>query len=673
MKEEDRENQRDATRASQEGVSRRRFLQSAGLIVGSGVVGSFVACAPSGTDGGTDGQSGGQAETELMQPTHQSAELPIPENVAAPQKTSFECDILVVGAGFAGLSAAVNAKKTGKTVVLVDKGTPGYSGLSPWPSSHRWFDAQFGDDAQAFKDCMVIGSEYLGNADWYQVWIDESKEAYEQLTDLGLLTRYPRAVDSGHWETMDFFGYRENFAQEDRHPKFLEILDEQGIEHIEQTMIVDVLENEGKIVGALGFHVPSGAVVTVNAKAVILATGTGSYKPTGFPTGGDSFDGEYIGFQHGLPISGKEFDDFHTCLSWAPGNALPNNSWPWLENIWLCGGDITPDTVETYAVGKAGMAFGRVTSALRGLPNVDGTEQEDQANASISRRGGSLSENPDDPRIGKMVSPIARSDTYGAAIGMGSHLSNGIFCGLDDLVGYTGLPGLYVAGDGTNASYPTGATYPCGVGFTSSFTSIQGKRAADAAAKYADTVSLEPIPEEVLASATEELLAPMTPEMGFDPNWARDELQAIMSPFWVTIVKSEKSLNSTLAQVETLRDSVLPKLRASSSHDLRLCHEVKHKVLSAELKLRTSLFREESRGLHYRADFPYRDDENFLCYITIKKDQKNDVTLAKVPIKDAWKGDLNRSYAERYANRFPGEAEAKGLPVEEEGTSQGSR
>ena len=77
-------------------------------------------------------------------------ELPIPETLA-PERTMYACDVLVVGGGFAGLNAAMAAKDAGANVVLVDKGRPGYSGLSPWPSSHRWFDSDLGDDEAAFK------------------------------------------------------------------------------------------------------------------------------------------------------------------------------------------------------------------------------------------------------------------------------------------------------------------------------------------------------------------------------------------------------------------------------------------------------------------------------------------------------------------------------------------
>jgi len=94
---------------------------------------------------------------------------------------------------------------------------------------------------------------------------------------------------------------------------------------------------------------------------------------------------------------------------------------------------------------------------------------------------------------------------------------------------------------------------------------------------------------------------------------------------------------------------------------VRLCHEMKHKVLSAEMKLRAGLARKESRGYHYRADYPFRDDKNFLCYIALQKGSGDSMTVSKIDIKDEWKGDLTQKYADRYKYQFPGEAKAMGL------------
>lgn len=651
-----------------DGMSRRAFLRNTGLAVGGiGAMAALGGCAPQQqSEATTDDANQGTDRT--------TDELPIPE-VAAPDKVTYECDVCVVGGGFAGINAAYAAKESGKSVVLIDKGRPGYSGLSPWASSHRWFDAEFGDDEQAFKDCMTLGTEYIGNADWYQVWIDESKAAYERLMDWEILTQFPRASEAGeYFNELDFVGYREDYSEYDRRTKFVKMLEENDIDFADYTMITDIIEDGGKVVGALGFHVPSGTIVTVNAKSIVMCTGGGSYKPTGYPVGDDTFDGEYLGYHLGLPIAGKEFDDFHMTQSWAPGNALVNNSWPYLENIWLCGGDVTADGVTEYVTGKAkAMVLDRLTKATQGLANNDGTDMEDQENATVMRRGGTASEDPDDPRQGKRVDPLPKGDIYGAAVGMCGHLSSGVFCGLDDLTGYSGYPGLYYAGDGANASAVTGAMYSCGVGFTSSFCSIQGYRAGEAAAVYADTVDLTPLPSDQVESVKESITGPRSIETGFDPNWARDELQAIMSPYWINAVKTEETLVGALTQIEYMRDNVVPKLKAETSHDLRLCHEMKHKVLSAEMKLRSGIERRESRGFHYRSDYPYRDDDNFLCYIAVRKGDDGSMEVSRIPVKPEWTGDVTQDYASRYLYRFPGETKAKGLPAEESSGGWGSK
>ena len=134
-----------------------------------------------------------------------------------------------------------------------------------------------------------------------------------------------------------------------------------------------------------------------------------------------------------------------------------------------------------------------------------------------------------------------------------------------------------------------------------------------------------------------------------------------MAPYWVNVAKTEATLQAALVQVEYMRDNVVPKLAARTGHDLRLCIEMKHKVLSAEMKLRASIAREESRGNHYRADIPYRDDDKFLCYMTVRKDGAGGMVVEKVPIPEAWTGDKSLAYQERYHYYFPGEPEAKGF------------
>ena len=70
-------------------------------------------------------------------------------------------------------------------------------------------------------------------------------------------------------------------------------------------------------------------------------------------------------------------------------------------------------------------------------------------------------------------------------------------------------------------------------------------------------------------------------------------------------------------------------------------------LLVMELKLRAKLERKESRGHHYRRDYPSRDD-NYLYYITMTKGADGEVVFGQVELPERWTGDVNADYTVRY-------------------------
>jgi succinate dehydrogenase/fumarate reductase flavoprotein subunit len=127
-----------------------------------------------------------------------------------------------------------------------------------------------------------------------------------------------------------------------------------------------------------------------------------------------------------------------------------------------------------------------------------------------------------------------------------------------------------------------------------------------------------------------------------------------MIPYFVMYIKHGDRLQATLALVEFLRDHLVPKLYATDPHELRLVHETTNMVLNAEMRLRASLFRTESRGCHYREDYPRRVDPDWLAWVLLKEEQ-GEMKLWKKPIPKEWWPDLSTPYVERYPVRFPGE------------------
>jgi len=76
-------------------------------------------------------------------------------------------------------------------------------------------------------------------------------------------------------------------------------------------------------------------------------------------------------------------------------------------------------------------------------------------------------------------------------------------------------------------------------------------------------------------------------------------------------------------------------LEASDQHELRQAHETANMVLNAEMKLRASLMRTETRGSHYREDHPERNDDEWLAWIKIRGADDGSMELVKHPIKRA--------------------------------------
>ena len=99
----------------------------------------------------------------------------------------------------------------------------------------------------------------------------------------------------------------------------------------------------------------------------------------------------------------------------------------------------------------------------------------------------------------------------------------------------------------------------------------------------------------------------------------------------VSILKNEKSLLKALSKIEEIRGELLPRMAAKDPHYLMKCIEVREIALVSELYLRASLMRKESRAGHFRADYPERDYENWLCWI-IAHEEGDDIKLDKKPV-----------------------------------------
>lgn len=215
----------------------------------------------------------------------------------------------------------------------------------------------------------------------------------------------------------------------------------------------------------------------------------------------------------------------------------------------------------------------------------------------------------------------------GSSAGMAIHKSEGLVP-INDKCEST-IPGLYAAGDALG-SYMAGTIYTQ-VGSSLAGSAVQGAIAGEAGAEYTQSVEPSSVSSKRIKGIEAEILAPLKRDTGYSPAWVTQTLQGIMIPNFILYIKKENLLKGALAYVEELRDHHVPMLKAADMHELRLAHETRNMVISAEMKLKTSILRTESRCSHYRLDYPERDEKNWRAWINIYKGADNTMIFEKQP------------------------------------------
>lgn len=418
---------------------------------------------------------------------------------------------------------------------------------------------------------------------------------------------------------------------------------------IERFMVTHLIKEDGKIVGAAGFSLDEDQVITITAKSIILCTGAGGLKPNGFPICDLTHDGTVMAYNIGAKVTGKEWNDGHP--GQAENAAACFDGWHGMfeRKPGITGVEIHHD----LGVEMNYIAYMNGSPLEPGPPDMnseklDGGPYRPQGfdrphGPPPPPRGGHIAGSPPDrrppPRPGRRGEPgedggppgMRGTPVGGSSAGMAIHKSEGLVPINDQCE--SNIPGLYAAGDALG-SYMAGAIYTQ-IGSSLAGSAVQGAVAGEAAARYSQGLSVPVISEGKLDQVEEEMLAPLNREAGFGPAWVTRTLQGIMIPNFVLYIKKESMLKAALAYVEELRDHHMPMLRAADLHELRLAHETANMIISAEMKLKASLMRKESRCSHYRLDYPEIDDKNWQAWINISKDEQGNMRLEKQPF-DRW-------------------------------------
>jgi fumarate reductase (CoM/CoB) subunit A len=545
-------------------------------------------------------------------------------------------DVLVIGAGGAGaraaIEAATNDSKLG--IVLLNQGPIGKSGLSSMANGGMQWVSHPDDSPRAlFEDVIQIGC-YLNDQNLVEVLTEEGPERAEELIRWGAKMiphkggpggspdtppgrpSYPR----GHY--IPGVTYMAALRNElERHPNVTALED----------VIVTKLFCEGKrVIGAFVLNIRTGEYVVIEAKATVLAAGgLGEIYPhsTNAPFG---MHGHATGMGYAMAYhAGAELIDME--MVQFTGNQL----WPpWLLGnpallSSMCGGKYVNARGEEFlklpqprdAIQR--LAFKEIKEGRgteRGGVYIDLTlsplaseEIEKQLKLSLAEEIAkerwklikAMSVNDPDPKNWRVEFTPGGAHFFMGGVRINERCE-------------TNLEGLFAAGEVSGGVH--GANRMGGNAMVEII--VFGARAGRSAAEYAKRVDwLEP--NEAPGDEYERLCG-FFKIRGVAPKTVTDRIATFMAEY-VGVARTEAGLKKALSEIESLRASDLPNLRAPQGRRFNLgwveAIQVPYMVDVAEMIVRSALFRTESRGAHYREDYP-ETDPNWLKHTRIKKNME---------------------------------------------------
>jgi succinate dehydrogenase/fumarate reductase flavoprotein subunit len=529
--------------------------------------------------------------------------------------------VVVVGGGAAGCYAALNLHRKGIKTVIVCKGLVGKSGASLFAGnlvlSGRLLDNTEEQARNTAEFLIKYHNQFLIDQEWAKrcgAWI--ASVYYPELEEAGL---YFRRDDDGNMVVSP--GKIRSIAanvQGNSGVPFMDLRRKQvikaGIETIEETVVTSLLHNpDGSIAGVFGLQVLTGEYVVVLAQATILATGYSDRlhaRATG--TREMSADGIAMAWRAGASMVNLEMQWWHTNdvaypPTWQRMQIYPNpmlGSEKSARMVNSEGEEFFNQQVDDP------LAFGPYTVQLKLLAK--------QVRAGKASYTGGYFAGFDHCAPGEVEAYTTYSKVY-RQLGMDfpkslietavtAHYRQGGI-DVDTTKMSSSVPGLYVAG---------GVGGHCN-GLIALVT-YDGKVVADSVADTLANMRQPDLPEDEIAQERERLEMLLdgdgSHETPCSPGEVKEAVRALM---WekAGVEKDARSLNEALEDFSRMRRERLPRVRAkkparAANYDWLDAIECMNMVEAAELIVRSSLQREESRGPFMRRDFPETDNENWL-------------------------------------------------------------
>jgi succinate dehydrogenase / fumarate reductase, flavoprotein subunit len=559
-------------------------------------------------------------------------------------------EVIVVGAGGAGLMAALYASRNAHTAVISKL----YPTRSHTGTAQGGVGAALGNIEEDYPEWhtydSVKGSDYLGDQDAIEFMCNEAVDAVYELEHMGL--PFSRTPD-GRIAQRPFGGHTNNrtgkpvrracYAADRTGHMILQTLYQQCIKNqvnfFDEFHVIDLLVNEGVAVGVVALELATGELHVFHGKAIIFATGghgrifditSNAYAYTG--------DGVAITLRRGIPAEDMEFFQFHPTGIYklgilitegvrGEGGVLINGEGerfmgkyaPTVKDlasrdvisramhIEMQEGrdvdgkrylhlDVRPETVNKYAV-------------LDGRTNPDGTPYQVTGEEILKK----LPDIIDFCRTYLGVDPVTQPmpvqpTAHYAMGGIPTNKFGEVVIDENNTV----MPGLYAAGECACVSVH-GANR---LGTNSLLDLIVfGKHAGIKAAEYANQVKFVPLPEDETSFTRQQFDAILNSSGSERIADIASEMKTVMNDN-VGVFRAEDGMLKALEVVRQLKER-FKNVRVDDrgkiyNTDLLNAWELSNLLDLAEVTAACALKRKESRGAHAREDYPKRDDNNWL-------------------------------------------------------------
>ena len=532
----------------------------------------------------------------------------------------YEHDILIVGAGLAGLRAALESIEAGKNTAILSKVHPVRSHSCAAQGGINAALTDRGDDWEDHALSTIKGSDYLADQEAVEIMCKEAGENLIELEHMGVI--FSRD-EEGKLGTRRFGGQsvaRTFFVGAITGSAMLHVLYEQTVKQkaqvYEEWFVTKLIIEDGECRGVIAMDMHSGKLEIIKAKSVILATGGAGriFEPSTnalICTG----DGLALAYDVGASLMDMEMIQYHpTGLA---GNGILLSEGARGEGAYLLNSngerfmeDYAPEYLELASRDVVSRAEQIEINEGRGIDGCVLLDCRHLGKSKIEERLGYLQEVATEFRgIDLSEQPIPVKPTM-------HYIMGGI---KTDFMGQTDIPGLFAAGECANVSVHGGNR----LGANSLLdTIVFGRRSARGAIEYSSQINSISKSKEELKNETKRIQNIISRTNGERSATLRNEMGEAMTS-GIGVFRDTRSIEIAKQKVLNLIDryentSIDNKGKIFNT-DLIFNLELKYMLDVALTMCIGAENRKESRGAHYRTDITERDDKNWLKHTHVAK------------------------------------------------------